>query len=183
MSDGAADSLPPVRWERFVHRDSDGPLIVGRDAHEAAGLAKIYEEVERTPPRELIDGFFLRGVTETYGRAIWNAEIGELITDRGFLSVTSDLHPEIVEALATLDDAVLLQIQPYVGAKAIVAHEVLPDSGFAHELETIIQRSSTLQIVRKHRARGLQVVDVVLAYQPDTPPPIPGDSDEASESR
>lgn len=169
----------PVRWERFVHRDSDGPIIVGRAAHEEAGLADVYARVEIEEPREFLDGFLLRGVTETHGREIWEAEVGELITDRGFLSVTSDLHPEVVQALASLDDAVLLQIRPHVGARAIVLNDALPDSEFSHELEVVIQRSTTLQIVRKHTNDWMRVVDVEIAHQPTDLTPIEGDDPSA----
>ena len=154
-----------------MHRDSDGPLIVGRAAHEAAGLGHVYAEVERAEECQILDGFLLRGVAETHGREIWKANIGELITDRGFLSATSDLHPELVDALALLDDAVLLQIQPHVGARAIDLNDALPDSEFAHELETVIQRGTTLRVVRKHMSDWLRVVDAVIAYQPETLPP------------
>jgi len=164
----------PVRWERFVHRDSDGPLIVGRAAHEAAGLNDVYSRVELAEPPQLLDGFLLRGVAETHGREIWDAHVGELITDQGFLSVTSDLHPEVVQALASLDDAALLQIQPHVGARAIVLNDVLPDSEFAHEMEVVIQRSTTLQIVRKHTSDWMRVVDVVIANQPPELPLMGG---------
>ena len=52
--------LPPVRWERFVHRDDDGPLIIGRAAHDAAGMADVYGEVERAQRGELLDGYLFR---------------------------------------------------------------------------------------------------------------------------
>ena len=159
--------LPPVRWERFVHRDDDGPLIVGRAAHEAAGMADVYAEVERAQRGELLDGYLLRGVTEQNGREIWEADVGELITDLGFLSVSGDLHPEIVQALASLDEAVLLRIQPHVGAKVILPSAVLPDYEFAHDLEIVIQRGTTMQIIGKHMDEGLRVVDLVIAYQPE----------------
>ncbi len=159
----------PVRWERFVHRDEDGPLIVGRAAHEAAGLAGVYVAAAADAPREYLDGFWLRGVTETHGREIWEAPLGELITDRGFLSVTADLHPEMTAALASLDDAVLLQVRPHVGAKALVLNDALPGYEQAHELEIVIQRHSTLRIVRRATSDWLRVVDVVIAYQPEEP--------------
>ena len=160
----------PVRWERFVHRDENGPLIVGRAAHEAAGLEGVYAAAETNAPREYLDGFLLRGVTETHGREIWEAPVGELITDQGFLSVTADLHPEMTEALASLNDAVLLQVRPHVGVKALARNDALPDYEHAHELEVVIQRQSTLRIVRKGTSDWLRVVDVVIAYQPEKPP-------------
>ena len=160
--------LPPVRWERFVHRDDDGPLIVGRAAHEAAGMADVYAEVERAQRGELADGYLLRGVTEQNGREIWEADIGELITDRGFLSVTGALHPEIVQALASLDEAVLLRIQLHVGAKVIYPRDAVPeDYPFFHELEIVIPLGTTLEIIGKHTHEGLRVVDLVIAYQPE----------------
>ena len=160
------EEKPAVRWERFVHRDSDGPLIVGQAAHEAAGLAEVFLELERAEPRQFLDGFLLRGITETHGRAIWEADIGELITDRGFISATSVLHPEMVTALASLSDAVLLQIRPHIGVLAVNINDALPNSEFAHEMEVVIMHGTTMQIVRKQTIDGLRVVDVTIVHQP-----------------
>ena len=75
----------------------------------------------------------------------------------------------MTEALASLDDAVLLQIRPHIGAKALALNDALPNYEHAHELEVVIQRESTLRIVRKATSDWLRVVDVVIAYQPEQP--------------
>ena len=131
-------------------------------------MADVYGEVERAQRGELLDGYLFRGVTEQNGREIWEADIGELITDRGFLSVTGALHPEIVQALASLDEAVLLRIQLHVGAKVIYPRDAVPeDYPFFHELEIVIPLGTTLQIIGKHMCEGLRVVDLVIGYQPE----------------
>ena len=71
--------------------------------------------------------------------------------------MTADLPPEMTEALASLDDALLLQVRPHVGAKALALNDALPNYEQAHERDTVIQRPSTLWIVRKATSDWLRV--------------------------